>query len=95
MERKEIMKEIIDEKNNKIIGNINLDNSKVKFTGSNNILYINDEITLVNSSIDFRGDNSLVYLCKTAEKITVDIKLLYIYLNFLLSDVKRLCRKSL
>ena len=33
MERKEIMKEIIDEKNNKIIGNINLDNSKVKFTG--------------------------------------------------------------
>ena len=69
------MKEIIDEKNNKIIGNINLDNSKVKFTGSNNILYINDEITLVNSSIDFRGDNSLVYLCKTAEKITVDIKL--------------------
>ena len=56
------MKEIIDEKNNKIIGNINLDNSKVKFTGSNNILYINDEITLVNSSIDFRGDNSLVYL---------------------------------
>ena len=32
MERKEIMKEIIDEKNNKIIGNINLDNSKVKFT---------------------------------------------------------------
>lgn len=28
-------------------------------------------------------------------KITVDIKLLYIYLNFLLSDVKRLCRKSL
>ena len=69
------MKEIIDEKNNKIIGNINLDNSKVKFTGSNNILYINDEITLVNSSIEFRGDNSLVYLCKTAEKITVDIKL--------------------
>ena len=66
------MKEIIDEKNNKIIGNINLDNSKVKFTGSNNILYINDEITLVNSSIDFRGDNSLVYLCKTAEKITVE-----------------------
>ena len=54
------MKEIIDEKNNKIIGNINLDNSKVKFTGSNNILYINDEITLVNSSIDFRDRKSVV-----------------------------------
>lgn len=38
------MKEIIDEKNNKIIGNINLDNSKVKFTGSNNILYINEKM---------------------------------------------------
>ena len=68
------MNEIVDEKNNKIIGNVNLDNSKVKFIGSNNVLYINDEITLVNSSIEFRGDNSLVYLCKTSEKITVDIK---------------------
>ena len=73
----------------KYMGNINLDNSKVKFTGSNNILYINDEITLVNSSIDFRVYNSLVYLCKTAEKITVDIKLsnnytiYYFFHNFL------------
>ena len=33
------MKEVVDEKNNKIIGNINLDNSKVKFIGSNNVLY--------------------------------------------------------
>ena len=63
------MKEIIDEKNNKIIGNINLDNSKVKFTGSNNILYINDEITLVNSSIDFRGDNYITILPSTLERI--------------------------
>ena len=75
VEKEKIMKEIVDEKNNKIIGNVNLDNSKVKFIGSNNVLYINDEITLVNSSIEFRGDNSLVYLCKTSEKITVDIKL--------------------
>ena len=42
------MKEIIDEKNNKIIGNINLDNSKVKFTGSNNILYIYNHNILYN-----------------------------------------------
>lgn len=61
------MKEIIDEKNNKIIGNINLDNSKVKFTGSNNILYINDEITLVNSSIDFRGV-TLLYIYVRQQK---------------------------
>ena len=50
------MNEIVDEKNNKIIGNVNLDNSKVKFIGSNNVLYINDEITLFifsNSFIKF------------------------------------------
>lgn len=69
------MRETIDEKNNKVVGNLTLDNSKIKFIGSNNILYIDDEITLVNSSIEFRGDNSLVYLSKTTEKITVDIKL--------------------
>ena len=63
VEKEEIMKEIVDEKNNKIIGNVNLDNSKVKFIGTKNVfsvlyrLYINDEITLVNSSIEFRGDN--------------------------------------
>ena len=44
VEKEKIMKEIVDEKNNKIMGNVNLDNSKVKFIGSNNVLYINDEI---------------------------------------------------
>ena len=61
------MDKIIDD-NNKIVGNINLDNSNIKFIGKNNILYVDNGITLVNSSIEFRGDNSLVYLCKTNDK---------------------------
>lgn len=63
------MDKIIDD-NNKIVGNINLDNSNIKFIGKNNILYVDNGITLVNSSIEFRGDNSLVYLCKTNDKLT-------------------------
>ena len=51
------MDKIIDD-NNKIVGNINLDNSNIKFIGKNNILYVDNGITLVNSSIEFRGDNS-------------------------------------
>ena len=68
------MDKIIDD-NNKIVGNINLDNSNVKFIGKNNILYVDNGITLVNSSIEFRGDNSLVYLCKTNDKLTIDVKI--------------------
>lgn len=65
----------VDDKNNKIIGKLNLDNSYVKFTGENNVLLINDEITIVNSNIEFRGSNSLIYLCKTNDKITLDMKI--------------------
>ena len=68
------MDKIIDD-NNKIVGNINLDNSNIKFIGKNNILYVDNGITLVNSSIEFRGDNSLVYLCKTNDKLTIDVKI--------------------
>ena len=52
------MDKIIDD-NNKIVGNINLDNSNVKFIGKNNILYVDNGVTLVNSSIEYRGDNSI------------------------------------
>lgn len=68
------MDKIIDD-NNKIVGNINLDNSNIKFIGKNNILYVDNGFTLVNSSIEFRGDNSLVYLCKTNDKLTIDVKI--------------------
>lgn len=61
--------------NNKIIGDINLIDSKVKFIGNNNILYIDGKVNLENTSIEFRGDNSLIYICETDDKLPLDIKI--------------------
>lgn len=60
-------------KDNKIIGNPNLINSRVEFTGKNNILFCEDNINIVNSSIQFHGDNSVVYLCFTKSNYPLDI----------------------
>lgn len=47
---------------NKIIGSFNLVNSKINFSGKNNILVCDNNINLVNAGLTFNGDNSLVYL---------------------------------
>ena len=60
-------------KDNKIIGNPNLINSRVEFTGKNNILFCEDNINIANSSIQFHGDNSVVYLCFTKSNYPLDI----------------------
>lgn len=48
--------------NNKIIGKPKLTNSTISFSGSNNILYCENNVHIMNSSIRFGGDNCLVYL---------------------------------
>ncbi len=49
--------------NNKILGHYpEVQNSTIKFTGSNNILYCEENVKLVDSEIKFAGDNSVVYL---------------------------------
>lgn len=58
---------------NKIMGNPNLINSNIVFTGKNNILFCEDNINIVNSSIQFHGDNSVVYLCFTKSNYALDI----------------------
>ncbi len=58
---------------NKIIGNPNLINSTINFTGKNNIFFCEDNINIVNSSIQFHGDNSVVYLCYTKSNYALDI----------------------
>ncbi len=63
-----------DEKGNKVVGDLFLENSKVKFVGENNILYVDKSIKLIDSSIEFRGNNSIVYLCETVDTLPVDIK---------------------
>lgn len=47
---------------NKIIGEIELENSEIKFYGSNNILFCDSGIKLRKSHINFLGNNSIVYL---------------------------------
>ncbi len=62
-----------DLKDNEIIGNPNLSNSTISFTGENNILFCDDNINIVNSSIRFHGDNSVVYLGYTTSNYALDI----------------------
>ena len=58
---------------NEVIGNPNLINSTITFTGKNNILFCEDNINIVNSSIQFHGDNSVVYLCFSRSNYALDI----------------------
>ena len=58
---------------NKVIGKPNLRNSKVTFTGKNNILFCEDNINIVNSSIQFHGNDCVVYLCYTKSSYALDL----------------------
>ena len=65
MESIKDINEIDNLKENSVYGNFELINSEIRFLGSNNILFCDDNIKLVNSAIFFRGDNSIVYLSYT------------------------------
>ncbi|SMQ84297.1 transferase hexapeptide (six repeat-containing protein) [Bacillus sp. OV166] len=57
--------QIEDLKENNIIGNPKLTNSKIIFRGKGNVLYCdNDDVHLVNSTIQFSGNESIIFLCK-------------------------------
>lgn len=49
-------------KNNKLIGEPELINTRIQFGGSNNILVCDGDIKLTNANISFNGSNSIVYL---------------------------------
>lgn len=61
--------------NNKLYGELYLENSNIKFIGKNNIIYIDEKLKLTNSSLEFRGDNSIIYICQTDDILTLDIKI--------------------
>lgn len=65
----EVINEIEDIENlkeNEIIGNIKLINSKITFKGKGNILYCDKQcVRLANSHLLFNGDNSIIFLCKS------------------------------
>ena len=58
---------------NKIIGEIELENSEIKFYGSNNILFCDSGIKIRKSHINFLGNNSIVYLSYTDKDYVLEI----------------------
>lgn len=50
-------------------------NSKIRFTGVNNILFIEDGTCIKNSAINFAGNNSVVYLCTSKMAYFIDISI--------------------
>lgn len=60
-------------KNNKVIGNPNLQNSNIVFNGSDNILYCENNVRLVNCNINFNGNNSLIYLSSSKFNYSLNI----------------------
>ena len=60
-------------KENKVIGDITLKNSEIKFFGANNILYCDSGITLKKSHINFVGSNSIVYLSYTEKDYVLEV----------------------
>lgn len=65
--------DIPDLKGNKIVGQFKLENSKIIFTGSNNIVYFDGFSTLKRSNIFFHGNNSLLYICKNTILININL----------------------
>ena len=60
--------------NNVILGEFpKVENSKIQFLGSNNILFCEKGVTLKNSHIAFHGNNSLIFLRKGVYALEITI----------------------
>ena len=55
--------------------NVLLENSEISFTGTGNILFIEDGAVLKDCSIEFGGSNSVVYLSKNRYEYMLDLVL--------------------
>jgi acetyltransferase-like isoleucine patch superfamily enzyme len=61
-------------KENTIVGNPKLTNSKITFKGKGNILYCDkDNINIVNTSLSFNGNNSIIFLCKSMHRYILNV----------------------
>lgn len=69
--------EIKNLKNNKILGNPSIKNSKINFIGIDNILYCENNVKLMGSTINFKGNNSLVYLSTTDSNYSLNIQVIH------------------
>lgn len=63
--------EIHSLKNNKIVGEPNIQNSNIIFHGTDNVLYCENKVNIVGSTITFKGNNALIYLSSTNSNYTM------------------------
>lgn len=62
------------ENDNKILGEYPvIENSKIVFSGKNNILFCEQGVVLKDSTITFNGDNAVVYLSKNNHSYFLDL----------------------
>lgn len=54
--------DIANLKNNQLLGEPQLTNTRIQFGGSNNILVCEGDLKLTNANISFNGSNSIIYL---------------------------------
>lgn len=66
---------IIDEKNNKLIGSINLNNSEITFKGENNIIYCSGLIKLENCKLRFTGSNAIIFFDENNYPFSLNIRI--------------------
>lgn len=51
-----------------------MENSEIRFSGSNNVLYLDKGVRLGKSRISFDANNSIVFLCESRNRYKVNIK---------------------
>ena len=59
---------------NRFIGKITMTDSRIVFSGKNNILYCEGNVSLNESYLHFAGDNAVIFLCgKAPYKISAEL----------------------
>lgn len=74
MEKIENNNEISNIKENKVVGNITLNNSSIEFKGKNNILYCNGNIIIENCKLRFTGNNSIIFFDENKYPFSLNIR---------------------
>lgn len=62
-------------KENTILGNPKLTNSKIIFSGKGNIIFCEKGVHLLNSSLSFNASNSIIFLCKNKHNYLLNVSI--------------------
>ena len=78
---------------NRVIGSLKMQNSNIVFSGKNNILYCDGNVSLSGAYLHFAGDYAVIWLCQTRSPYKISAELyndsvLYIGKNNFLNAYK-------